>query len=169
MTLRLCTEDDLHTMLAVINDAARAYKGVIPAECYHEPYMPEEELRDAFARKVIFWAYEDNGEILGVMGIQDLQDVTLIRHAYVRATQRNKGIGGGLLQHLLSTARKPVLIGTWRSAVWAIRFYEKYGFTIVPHEPAQALLAKYWEVSRKHAAASVVLAQKEYQLPALTI
>lgn len=157
--LRICTESDLETIYAIINDAAMAYKGIIPKDCFKEPYMPKEELLEAIAQGVIFWGYEDEGNILGVMGIQDVKDVTLIRHAYVRTSHRNQGIGGVLLRHLLGLAVRPVLIGTWRDAVWAIRFYEKYGFKVIPAQETPHVLSKYWRISQRQIETSVVLSK----------
>lgn len=158
--IKLCTKTDFETIYTIINDAAQAYKGEIPVDCYHQPYMPKKELQDAIDEGVIFWGYEDNGEFVGVMGIQDVQDVTLIRHAYVCTTYRNKGIGGKLLMHLLKLATKPVLIGTWASATWAIKFYQKYGFEVVSSEQAVQLLKKYWKINQRQIETSVVLAQR---------
>src|SRR5512134_1907636 len=118
-------------MFAIINDAARAYQGIIPADRWHEPYMPMDELRAQIADGIAFSGYESGGELVGVMGIQDKGEVTLIRHAYVSTRERRKGIGEKLLQHLETTSRKPILIGTWRDAAWAIRFYEKNGYRVL--------------------------------------
>lgn len=159
-TLRFCKENDFEAIYTIVNDAAMAYKGVIPKDCFKEPYMPREELREAIAEGVLFWGYEDNGELLGIMGIQDVEDVTLVRHAYVKTLHRSKGIGGILLKHLLKLATRPVLIGTWRDAVWAIRFYEKHGFKIVSLEKTPALLAKYWKISQRQIETSVVLTRE---------
>jgi GNAT superfamily N-acetyltransferase len=155
--LRICTESDFEIIYEIINDAAMAYKGVIPDDCFKEPYMSVEELHEAIADGVVFWGYEDEGNICGVMGIQDVKDVTLIRHAYVRTSHRNQGIGGVLLRHLLGLAVRPVLIGTWRDAVWAIRFYEKYGFKVIPVQETQHVLSKYWRISKRQTETSVVL------------
>ena len=126
--IRPCAEADFETMYAIINDAAQAYRGIIPADRWHEPYMPREELRHEVDAGVRFWGYEDDGALVGVMGIQDVQDVTLIRHAYVYTARRGQGIGGKLLAHLRALADRPLLIGTWAAATWALRFYEKHGF-----------------------------------------
>ncbi|MGE5893508.1 MAG: N-acetyltransferase family protein, partial [bacterium] len=132
--IRQCTDNDFEATLEIINDAARAYKGVIPSDRWNDPYMPEEYLRHEIESGVAFWGYEENGELIGVMGIQDVQDVTLIRHAYVRTAMRNQGIGGKLLFHLRQMTTRPLLIGTWADATWAIRFYEKHGFRLVSRE-----------------------------------
>lgn len=156
--IRKCNERDFGTIYEIINDAATAYKGVIPADRYKEPYMPREELRQEIEAGVEFWGYEENNELLGVMGIQDVKDVTLIRHAYVRRARQNQGIGGKLLAHLLKLTNKLVLIGTWAAADWAIRFYEKHGFRLVSLEEKDKLLRKYWSIPERQIETSVVLA-----------
>ncbi len=158
--IRQCNDNDFSKIYKIINDAAQAYKGHIPPDRWKEPYMSEEELRHEMDDGVVFWGYEDNGEIAGVMGIQDVQDVTLIRHSYVLTIKRNKGIGGKLISHLRKMADRPVLIGTWRDAVWAIRFYEKYGFRLVTKEEKVLLLRKYWSIPDRQIETSVVLAEE---------
>ncbi len=160
--IRRCTEDDLETIYSIINDAAMAYKGVIPEDRWHEPYMPHEELRREIDAGVVFWGYEEGGELLGIMGIQDVQDVTLFRHAYVRTKMRCRGIGGRLLAFLYDRTNRPVLIGTWAAAVWAIRFYEKHGFRLVTADEKDRLLRKYWSIPKRQTEASVVLADKKW-------
>ena len=134
------------TILEVINDAAQAYKGVIPSDRFKDPYMPREELRHEIAHGVRFWGFEQDGQLLGVMGLQDVEDVTLIRHAYVRTTHRRRGIGGRLLNELRSKATRPLLVGTWAAAEWAIEFYRQHGFEMVPRDqvprPAAPLLVR---------------------------
>ena len=147
--IRPCTDADFDTIYAIINDAAQAYCGVIPADCFHVPYMPKEYLRDEINRGVRFFGWEEGGELVGIMGIQDVQDVTLIRHAYVRTANRNGGIGGKLLGELRKLTARPVLIGTWAAATWAIRFYEKHGFRMVTLEEKDRLLKKYWSISKR--------------------
>src|SRR5262245_46749047 len=142
--IRKATDEDFEEIFIIINDAAIAYKGVIPADRWHEPYMTREELKAQIEDGVRFSCYVDNHEIVGVMGIQDKSDVALIRHAYVRTKQRKKGIGGILLQELMKDAKKPILIGTWKAADWAIHFYEKHGFRLVEEEEKDRLLKKYW-------------------------
>jgi N-acetylglutamate synthase-like GNAT family acetyltransferase len=149
---------DFKDIYDIINDAASAYKGIIPADRWHEPYMPEEELRGQIEDGVQFWCYVENGKVIGVMGIQDKSDVTLIRHAYVRTTERNKGIGGKLLRHLSELTSKPILIGTWADAAWAIDFYKKHGFKIVAADEKERLLKKYWKIPPRQVETSVVLA-----------
>jgi N-acetylglutamate synthase-like GNAT family acetyltransferase len=151
------TPDDFQQIHAIINDAASAYKGIIPADRWHEPYMSEEELRGQIGDGVEFWCYAENEEIIGVMGIQDKGDVTLIRHAYVRTAARSKGVGGQLLRHLGNLARKPILIGTWADAHWAIHFYTKHGFRLVSFDEKERLLRKYWTIPPRQIETSVVL------------
>ena len=142
----------------VINDGARAYKGIIPQDRWHEPYMTEEELLAQVNEGVEFWLYTDDNMIKGVMGIQPREKVTLIRHAYVRTSARNKGIGSRLLTHLLAKITTPVLIGTWTDARWAIDFYKKHGFRLLPAEEKNRLLRKYWNIPGRQIETSVVLA-----------
>jgi N-acetylglutamate synthase-like GNAT family acetyltransferase len=144
-------------MFAIVNDAAQAYKGVIPADRWHEPYMPLDELKDEIAAGVKFWGYEDGGQLIGVMGMQPVKDVTLIRHAYVKTKMRNQGIGGKLLTHLLAQLKGRILVGTWKAAVWAIRFYEKHGFQLVSEEEKNRLLKTYWNIPARQIETSAVL------------
>ena len=161
--IRKGTDKDFEDIFTIINDAAIAYKGVIPPDRWHEPYMSREELQAQIADGVQFFCYVDNDEIAGVMGIQDKADVQLIRHAYVRTKQRNKGIGTLLLQELIKDAKKPILIGTWKAAAWAIRFYEKHGFRVVEEEEKNHLLKKYWAIPDRQIATSVVLVDEKYK------
>ena len=158
--IRQCNEDDFDAIYEIINDAALAYKGIIPEDRWKEPYMSIEELRHEIDEDVTFWVYEEDGKLIGVMGIQDVQDVTLIRHAYVCTEERNKGIGSKLLSHLRRMTDRPILIGTWADAVWAIRFYEKHGFRLVSTEEKNRLLKKYWRIPKRQVETSVVLAEK---------
>ncbi|HSQ78209.1 MAG TPA: GNAT family N-acetyltransferase [Nitrospirota bacterium] len=160
--IRRCTEDDFEIIYSIINDAATAYKGMIPEDRWHEPYMPKEDLRHEIDAGVVFWGYEEGGELVGIMGIQDVQDVTLFRHAYVRTAMRNHGIGGRLLAFLYGRTKRPVLIGTWAAAVWAIRFYEKHGFRLVTADEKNRLLKKYWSIPERQTETSVVLADKKW-------
>ncbi|WP_018758087.1 GNAT family N-acetyltransferase [Paenibacillus terrigena] len=155
--IRRCTNFDIDAMFQIINDAALAYKGVIPNDRYHEPYMASEELNNEISDGVVFWGYEEEDQLIGVMGIQDKGDVSLIRHAYVRTNQRKGGIGTKLLAHLISLTNKPILIGTWDSATWAISFYEKNGFDLVSPCEKEVLLKKYWNVPERQIETSVVL------------
>ncbi len=157
--IRRCTEADFDAILTIVNDAAQAYDGVIPADRYHEPYMPAEELRGEIDAGVEFWAWEEAGALRGIMGIQDVKDVTLIRHAYVRTSDQGRGIGAGLLAYLRAQTTRPLLIGTWADALWAIRFYEKHGFERAPTEEKAALLRRYWSIPRRQIETSVVLAE----------
>lgn len=158
--IRRCTDQDDATILAIVNDAAEAYRGIIPADRWHEPYMPAEELREEQADGVVFWGWEDeSGELLGVMGIQDRGEVTLIRHAYVRTTCRRGGIGTALLRHLETLTDRPILIGTWAAATWAIRFYERNGYRVVGPEEKSRLLRRYWRIPERQVETSVVLAK----------
>lgn len=155
--IRRCEDSDFEAIYEIVNDAARAYEGVIPADCWKMPYMPRTELRHEIDAGVDFWGWEENGALAGVMGIQPVLDVMLIRHAYVRSALRNRGIGGGLLRHLVRLRRRPLLVGTWAAASWAIRFYEKHGFRLVPPEEKDRLLRKYWSIPQRQIETSVVL------------
>jgi GNAT superfamily N-acetyltransferase len=157
--IRICDNADIATIFDIINDSAQAYRGVIPADCWHEPYMPDTELAQQIASGVEFWGYTENGQLSGVMGIQHVADVTLIRHAYVRTAERNRGIGAKLLTHLRGLTAKPILIGTWAAASWAIRFYEQHGFALVTGEDKNVLLRKYWAIPDRQIETSVVLAE----------
>ena len=159
--IRQCNSADLQEIYAIINTAALAYKGVIPADCWEEPYMPEEELRHEIAQGVVFWGYEEAGLLSGVMGIQPIMDVTLFRHAYIRPDRQRQGIGKLLLQTLRERAHSPILIGTWAAASWAIRFYEKHDFVMVTQGEKDRLLRKYWTISERQIETSVVLAEKQ--------
>ena len=155
--IRQCTETDFKMMYEIINDAAQAYKGVIPTDRWTEPYMPAEELRHEIEQGVVFWGLEHDGQLLGVMGIQDKSEVTLIRHAYVRMQAQRSGIGTRLLHHLENITEKPILIGTWADAFWAISFYEKNDYTLVSEEEKNRLLRKYWTIPGRQIETSVVL------------
>ncbi len=160
--IRQCVQTDFDSICSIINDAAMKYKGIIPAACWHEPYMSAEQLTKDIAAGVEFYCYEDNGKPAGVMGLQHFPDVTLIRHAYVLSAAQGKGIGGKLLTSLLAKTDKPVLIGTWRDTPWSIAFYEKHGFKALSKEELLPLLGKYWDVSDMHRENSVVLADKKW-------
>ena len=162
MKIRICTQDDLTAICAIINDAAQAYKGVIPVDRWQEPYMRLEELEHEIARGVAFWGAEAGGELIGVMGIQNRGGVDLIRHAYVRTRSRRQGIGSELLCHLERMTAKPILIGTWADALWAIRFYETHGYRVLGRPETQALLKKYWTIPERQIATSVVLASPRW-------
>ena len=158
--IRKCTESDFNRVFEIINDAAQAYKGVIPEDRWHEPYLPFEELQQEIENGVIFWGLEQGGLLLGVMGIQDKGEVSLIRHAYVWTRAQKLGIGTRLLKHLKSLTDKPILIGTWAAASWAISFYERNGYTVVSEEEKNWLLRKYWSIPERQVETSVVLANQ---------
>ena len=157
--IRRCEDRDFEVIWDIIIDGARAYKGVIPADCWTEPYMSRDELRHEIEDGVVFWGCEEAGTLAGIMGIQPVKDVTLIRHAYVRTSSQKQGIGRRLLSHLLGLASGPVLIGTWADAVWAIRFYEKNGFTLLGPEEKDRQLKKYWSIPERQIETSVVLVE----------
>ena len=156
--IRRCTAADLAAIHAIVNDAAQAYRGQIPADRWHEPYMPEGELRREIQAGVVFWGWDEDGRLLGVMGLQDVDDVALIRHAYVVRAAQGRGLGGRLLEFLLANASRRVLVGTWAAATWAIGFYEKHGFTLVSAAEKERLLRKYWTIPDRQIETSVVLA-----------
>lgn len=160
--IRKCNQNDFADIYQIINDGASAYKGIIPADRWHEPYMSEKELQTQIDDGVEFWCFEEDEKILGVMGIQFKDDVTLIRHAYVRSAERNKGIGGKLLAHLESIAKTPVLIGTWADAAWAIDFYKKHGFLLLSRTEIETLFRKYWSIPERQIETSVVLASPDF-------
>ncbi|MBM4285954.1 MAG: GNAT family N-acetyltransferase [Deltaproteobacteria bacterium] len=144
-------------VLAVINEAAQAYRGVIPGDCWHEPYMSPAELAAEMAAGVRFWGAFDGEELIGVMGRQDLPEVTLIRHAYVRTSWQRRGVGAALLRRLLADLSGPVLVGTWAAASWALRFYEQHGFTLLPLDEKDRLLSTFWSITPRQRETSVVL------------
>jgi GNAT superfamily N-acetyltransferase len=165
--IRLCTSADLDAVLAIINDGAQAYKGIIPADRWSEPYMPREKLQHEIAAGVTFLGFqdadaEDADALAAVMGIQSVQDVTLIRHAYVLTSHQSQGIGSRLLQHLYQLTTAPVLIGAWTDATWAIRFYERHGFRTVSPEQKKLLLERYWSIPARQVETSVVLADNKW-------
>ena len=160
--IRKCTQSDFQTILEIINDAAKSYKGVIPNDRWQEPYMPAEELSHEIEDDVDFWCFEKEGRLLGVMGIQDRGDVTLIRHAYVRSRSRKQGIGAALLLYLERLTEKPILVGTWKDASWAIAFYEKNGYILLSDEEKNRLLREYWSIPKRQIETSVVLANPKW-------
>jgi len=161
--ISICKDTDFDEIYEIINDAAGAYRGIIPADRWNEPYMTKEELKRQMGEGVQFWSYAEDDKILGVMGIQFKGDVTLIRHAYVRTTERKKGVGTSLLEHLCGIATTPVLIGTWANAKWAIQFYQKNGFKLLSHDEKNNLLHKYWTIPVRQMETSVELASSEWQ------
>jgi GNAT superfamily N-acetyltransferase len=161
--IRSCEDSDFESIWTVIDNGAQAYKGIIPADRWAQPYMSREKLQREIEEGIVFWGYEESGVLEGIMGIQPVHDVTLIRHAYVRQRSQKRGIGAHLLSHLLKLADGPVLIGTWKDAVWAIRFYEKYGFQLVEAREKDRLLKKYWSVPQRQIETSVVLADQKWR------
>jgi N-acetylglutamate synthase-like GNAT family acetyltransferase len=160
--MRRCDEQDFDLIWTIINDGAQVYRGVIPADRWTEPYMSHEKLQHEINQGVVFWGYQDNGTLAGVMGLQQVQDVTLIRHAYVRSDSQKRGMGSRLLSHLRELTNDPVLIGTWADAGWAIRFYEKHGFRMVSSEDKNRLLKKYWNIPERQVETSVVPADANW-------
>ena len=158
-----CGSADLPMIFEIINESAQAYKGVIPADRWHEPYMPMAELVSEISKGVRFYGYCAGDRLVGVMGVQDVKDVTLIRHAYVRTECRSQGIGGKLLTHLNQVTARPVLIGTWKAATWAIRFYEKNGFVLLGEDEKNRLLKIYWTVPERQIEESIVLAYQRWR------
>ena len=156
--VRLCRDDERAIILAIINAAAEAYRGVIPDDCWHEPYMPREELEREIDAGIQFWGFESDGALIGVMGIQPVRDVDLIRHAYVLPASQRNGAGGALLQHLRGLSSRRMLIGTWAAAEWAVDFYRRHGFELVSPERKTELLKAYWTVPDRQIETSVVLA-----------
>ena len=157
-SIRPCRDDDRAAILAIVNAAAEAYRGVIPADRWHEPYMPWEELASEIAAGVAFWGYEEDGRLAGVMGFQSVRDVDLIRHAYVLPSSQRRGIGGALLGHLRQLSTRRILVGTWEAADWAIRFYQRHGFELVAPARKAVLLKAYWNIPDRQIEVSVVLA-----------
>ena len=160
--IRKCKESDFNAVFEIINDAAQAYRGVIPQDRWHEPYMSLAELRDQIEDGIVFWGLERDGQLLGIMGIQDKGDVTLIRHAYVLSRAQKRGIGEKLLQHLQNMTEKPILIGTWAAASWAVSFYQKNGYTLVSGQEKNRLLNRYWSIPERQVETSVVLANQTW-------
>lgn len=161
--IRRCRDDEREAIFAIVNAAAEKYRGVIPADRWHEPYMPREELDGEIAAGVEFWGYENgDGRLVGVMGVQPVEDVVLIRHAYVLPATQGQGVGGKLLEHLATEISERILIGTWATAEWAIGFYRKHGFVQVTPELKDRLLKTYWNIPERQIATSVVLAKPPF-------
>ena len=163
MVIRKSVEADFPEILSIVNDAAHAYRGVIPADRWHQPYMPGEELAGEMNRGVVFWVAEENGRLSGVMGVQDKGDVVLVRHAYVAPGTQRSGIGTTLLRHVEALIEKPILIGTWAAASWAIEFYRRNGFTLVSSDEKDRLLRTYWSIPPRQIETSVVLADRRWR------
>ena len=167
--IHICRTEDEATILAIINAAAQRYRGVIPDDCWHDPYMSSQQLAHDIASDVRFWGCEDNaGHLMAVMGIQPVKDVTLVRHAYVRPEFQGKGIGSVLLRHLETLTDQRILIGTWAAATWAIRFYEAHGYTLIARDEVPALLATYWDIPLRQVETSVVLSKAARTTPVMS-
>jgi GNAT superfamily N-acetyltransferase len=162
LSIRSCRDDERAAILAIVNAAAEAYRGVIPADRWHDPYMPAQELDEEIAAGVAFWGCEVEGELVGVMGIQPVGNVDLIRHAYVAPGSQQHGVGGALLDQLAGSATRRMLVGTWAAADWAIRFYERHGFELVSPELKTRLLQTYWAIPERQIETSVVLAKPPF-------
>lgn len=158
-----CTIADRPAIFEIINQSASAYKGAIPADCWHEPYMPRAELEAEIARGVEFYGCRLDHELVGVMASEPVKDVMLIRHAYIRPQYRRHGIGQALLHELCARTERPILIGTWRAATWAIRFYEKNGFTLIEDPERTQLLDRYWTVPARQKEVAVVLVDARWR------
>jgi GNAT superfamily N-acetyltransferase len=162
--IRPCEARDIGAMVSIVNDAAQAYRGVIPADRWHDPYMPKAELEAEIGAGVRFWVWADATGLAGLMGLQDVEDATLIRHAYVATAQQGRGIGSALMKELVAHAQRPLLVGTWAAAHWAIRFYERHGFVLVDDDEKNRLLDTYWSIPSPQREASVVLTRRPKRL-----
>jgi len=160
--IRDCNETDFDAILAIVNDAAEAYRGIIPEDRWKEPYMPADELRNEISHGVVFSGFEESGGLVGVMGVQNVADVALIRHAYVRGVRQGRGVGGDLLQHLMARVERPLLIGTWTAARWAVGFYEKHGFSLIEGGEKDRVLRLYWSIPDRQIETSMVLADPRW-------
>ena len=163
--IRRCSDADFAAIEALINEAARAYRGVIPADCWHEPYLTRSDLIAEITAGVNFSGLDESGALIGVMGLQEVRDVTLIRHAYVRPAHQGRGIGSALMRALIHQATTPLLVGTWAAAEWAIRFYERHGFRLVSSIEKDRLLKTYWNVPLRQQETSVVLVHARFGRP----
>jgi len=162
--IRPVRDSDFDAVHGVINDAAEAYRGVIAADCWREPYMSADELRAEIDAGVAFWAVEEAGAIAAVMGLQPVADVDLVRHAYTRTASQGRGFGGRLLDQMQRQVERPLLVGTWRAAIWAVRFYQRRGFQLIDGAPKDDLLHRYWRVPARQMAESVVLTDHRWRL-----
>lgn len=158
-------DGDVAALTALVNRAAEAYRGVIPADCWHEPYMPEAELRRDIAAGVRFWVIDEGGSPVAAMGLQQVRDVALIRHAYVSPERQRSGLGSVLLTHIRARSERPLLVGTWRAAEWAVAFYRRHGFRLLDATDGERLLRRYWTVAKRQREASVVLADERWSAP----
>jgi GNAT superfamily N-acetyltransferase len=156
--IRLCDEADSPAVLTIVNLAAEAYRGVIPQDRWHDPYMSLAELHREISAGVVLWGYEADGELIGVMGMQSVRDVDLIRHAYVLPGRQRRGVGAALIEHLCSRSTRRMLVGTWAAATWAIDFYRRHGFELVSPECKTTLLKTYWTIPDRQIETSAVLA-----------
>jgi GNAT superfamily N-acetyltransferase len=156
--VRPCRDDERPVICDIVNAAAQAYRGVIPADRWHDPYMSPQELDSEISAGVVFWAYESEGVVVGVMGIQAVRDVDLIRHAYVRPGSQRRGVGAALISHIRTLSSRRMLVGTWAAASWAVDFYQRHGFVLVSPDRKAALLKSYWTIPERQAETSVVLA-----------
>jgi GNAT superfamily N-acetyltransferase len=161
-SIRPCRDDERGAILAIVNAAAEAYHGVIPADRWHEPYMSSDELDTEIAAGVAFWGYEADGTLVGIMGIQPVGDVELIRHAYVSPGSQRHGVGSALLEHLVHGSTRRTLVGTWAAADWAVDFYRRHGFELVAPQRTAALLRIYWTIPDRQIETSVVLANPPF-------
>lgn len=162
--IRRCDEKDFDTILDVINDSAQCYRGVIDPDCWNDPYMSADYLRHEIDNGVRFWSFERDEVIIGVMGVQDVMDVTLVRHVYVKSASRNSGAGSALLERIREMTDKPILMGAYKAAVWALDFYEKHGFKLIDGEEKNRLLKKYWSLPDTQIETSVVMAEEKWFL-----
>ncbi len=168
-TIRPCRKNERPTISEIINMAAEAYRGVIPADRWHDPYMSVAQLDSEISAGIDFWACESEGEVIGVMGTQPVRDVDLIRHAYVRPGSQRRGIGAALIRHIRSLSSRQMLVGTWAAATWAIAFYQRHGFVLVSAEQKTALLNAYWKIPERQIETSVVLANPPFSAGALSV
>jgi N-acetylglutamate synthase-like GNAT family acetyltransferase len=155
--IRKCLETDFEKIYEIINDGAKQYRGAIPIDCYNEPYMSKDELKFEIKEGVEFWGCEADGNLVGVMGIQNVQGISLIRHAYIKRNKQNKGIGSELLSTFSEMTDNPILVGTWADAKWAVTFYEKNGFRLTSKKEKNLLLRQYWSIPQRQIENSVVL------------
>ena len=162
-TLRRCRAEEHARLLAIINAAAEAYRGAIPADCWHDPYMSADELDAEIRAGVEFWGFEAQGALAGVMGTQAMSEVDLIRHAYVYPAWQGHGVGSALIGHLRALSPRRMLVGTWAAATWAIRFYERHGFRLLERRLTRALLGRYWSIGERQMETSVVLANPPFE------
>ncbi len=167
--IRRCARSDFESIHGIINDAAQAYRSAIPPDRWHDPYMDSDELSKEIRDGVIFWGAERDGGLVAVMGIQDRGEVTLIRHAYVRTQDQGKGFGTVLLRHLKEMTGKPILVGTWADATWAISFYQRNGYTLVTKQEKDLLLRRYWHIPDRQVETSVVLANATFRSRGLSL